>query len=162
MADLEQIYRQNADIVYRFLIAKTGSLDLAEELTQETFYQAVRSIDRYDGTSRISTWLCGIAKNVLLTYLKKNRNSPLPLEDRIELAVASAEDTVIRKTDTKIILKKISSLPETSREILQLRIIGGLSFKEIGEILDHTETWARVNYYRIKQTIAKEMTQYEE
>lgn len=162
MADLEQIYRQNADIVYRFLIAKTGSLDLAEELTQETFYQAVRSIDRYDGTSRISTWLCGIAKNVLLTYLKKNRNSPLPLEDRIELAVASAEDTVIRKTDTKIILEKISSLPEDSREILQLRIMGGLSFKEIGEILDHTETWARVNYYRIKQTIAKEMTQYEE
>lgn len=162
MADLEQIYRQNADIVYRFLIAKTGSLDLAEELTQETFYQAVRSIDRYDGTSRISTWLCGIAKNVLLTYLKKNRNSPLPLEDRIELAVASAEDTVIQKTDLQTMLEKIKNLPEDSREILQLRIIGGLSFKEIGEILDHTETWARVNYYRIKQTIAKEMTQYEE
>ena len=99
MADLEQIYRQNADIVYRFLIAKTGSLELAEELTQETFYQAVRSIDRYDGTSRISTWLCGIARNVLLTHLRKNRNTTLPLEEQIELAVASAEDVVIRKTD---------------------------------------------------------------
>ena len=87
LADLEQIYQQNADIVYRFLIAKTGSLELAEELTQETFYQAVRSIDRYDGTSRISTWLCGIARNVLLTHLRKNRNTPLPLEEQIELAV---------------------------------------------------------------------------
>ena len=134
MADLEQIYRQNADIVYRFLIAKTGSLELAEELTQETFYQAVRSIDRYDGTSRISTWLCGIARNVLLTHLRKNRNTTLPLEEQIELAVASAEDVVIRKTDLQTLLEKIKSLPEDSREILQLRIIGGLHFREIGEI----------------------------
>ena len=162
LADLEQIYRQNADIVYRFLIAKTGSLELAEELTQETFYQAVRSIDRYDGTSRISTWLCGIARNVLLTHLRKNRNTPLPLEEQIELAVASAEDVVIRKTDLQTLLEKIKSLPEDSREILQLRIIGGLHFREIGEILGHTETWSRVNYYRIKQTIAKELMQYEE
>ena len=137
MADLEQIYRQNADIVYRFLIAKTGSLELAEELTQETFYQAVRSIDRYDGTSRISTWLCGIARNVLLTHLRKNRNTPLPLEEQIELAVASAEDVVIRKTDLQTLLEKIKSLPEDSREILQLRIIGGLHFREIGDILRH-------------------------
>ncbi|MBO5994850.1 MAG: sigma-70 family RNA polymerase sigma factor [Firmicutes bacterium] len=162
MADLEKIYRQNADIVLRFLIAKTGSLDLAEELTQETFYQAVKSIDRYDGTCRISTWLCGIAKNVLLTYQRKSRSVPLPLEEYADLAVASAEDEVIRRADTKILLEKIKDLPETSREILQLRIMGGLSFKEIGEIQGHTETWVRVNYYRIKQTIAKEMTQYEE
>ena len=84
------------------------------------------------------------------------------LEEQIELAVASAEDVVIRKTDLQTLLEKIKSLPEDSREILQLRIIGGLHFREIGEILGHTETWSRVNYYRIKQTIAKELMQYEE
>ena len=77
-------------------------------------------------------------------------------------AFDGAEDVVIRKTDLQTLLEKIKSLPEDSREILQLRIIGGLHFREIGEILGHTETWSRVNYYRIKQTIAKELMQYEE
>jgi RNA polymerase sigma-70 factor (ECF subfamily) len=159
---MEEMYDRYSGMVKAYLTRLSGSSELAEELTQETFYQAVRSIDRYDGTSRISTWLCGIARNVLLTHLRKNRNTPLPLEEQIELAVASAEDVVIRKTDLQTLLEKIKSLPEDSREILQLRIIGGLHFREIGEILGHTETWSRVNYYRIKQTIAKELMQYEE
>ncbi len=50
MADLDSIYRQNADLVFRFLMARTGSADLSEELTQETFYQALKSLDRYDGS----------------------------------------------------------------------------------------------------------------
>jgi RNA polymerase sigma-70 factor (ECF subfamily) len=159
---MEEMYDRYSGMVKAYLTRLSGSSELAEELTQETFYQAVRSIDRYDGTSRISTWLCGIARNVLLTHLRKNLNTPLPLEEQIELAVASAEDVVIRKTDLQTLLEKIKSLPEDSREILQLRIIGGLHFREIGEILGHTETWSRVNYYRIKQTIAKELMQYEE
>ena len=66
MADLESIYRQNADTVFRYLMSMTGSADLSEELTQETFYQAVKSIDKFDGSSKVSTWLCGIARNVWL------------------------------------------------------------------------------------------------
>ena len=81
MADLESIYRQYSDTVFRFLMSKTGSVELAEELTQETFYQAVKSIDRYDGSSRITSWLCGIAQNVLYAHLRARQKDPLPLED---------------------------------------------------------------------------------
>lgn len=70
--DMEEIYRRHARHVYGFLLSRTNSSDLAEELTQETFYQAVKNIDRFEGKSEVSTWLCGIAKNVWRTYLKKH------------------------------------------------------------------------------------------
>lgn len=63
--DMEQIYKRHAKHIYGFLLSRTNSTDLAEELTQETFYQAVRCIDRFEGKSSVSTWLCGIAKRVL-------------------------------------------------------------------------------------------------
>ena len=67
MQSMDEIYQSYAKTVYKYLMSQTHSEDLAEELTQETFYQAIRTIDRYDGSCRISTWLCAIAKNVLIT-----------------------------------------------------------------------------------------------
>lgn len=65
---MEEIYQKYAQTVYKYLLSKIRNADLAEELTQETFYQAVRSIERFDGSCKISTWLCAIAKNQLLAY----------------------------------------------------------------------------------------------
>ena len=156
MSELDAIYRQHADTVYRFLLAKTGSPDLAEELTQETFFRAVGSIGRIDGSCQISTWLCGIAKNVLRTYCRK-KHGELPLDSIAEPASESAEETVIEKTGHEQILAEIHQLPEQWREIMYLRLLGGLSFGQIGEILHQSENWARVNYYRAKQLLIKEL-----
>jgi RNA polymerase sigma-70 factor (ECF subfamily) len=161
LADFESIYRENADIVFRFLMAKTGSVDLSEELTQETFYQAIKSIHRYDGSSRISSWLCGIAKNLLLVHYREKSREPAPLDTAPEISVASAEEMVVNKEETGAILKAIREYPDPGGEILKLRIFGGMSFKQIGAIMGHTETWARVNYYRAKQSIVKELSQDE-
>lgn len=154
--DLDLVYRQHAQTVYRFLLAKTGSVELAEELTQETFFQAVGSIQRYDGTCKISTWLCGIAKNVLYTHYKKQKHASVSLDDVKELSTVSTEETVIDTMDQERLLAAIHRLPEPGREILHLRLLGGLSFRQIGVILGQTETWARVNYYRAKQALVKE------
>ena len=91
MADLESIYRQNADTVFRYLMSMTGSADLSEELTQETFYQAVKSIDKFDGSSKVSTWLCGIARNVWLTELRKRKKESPGLDDIPEQTSSSLE-----------------------------------------------------------------------
>ena len=154
--DLDLIYRQHAQTVYRFLLAKTGKPDLAEELTQETFFQAVGSIGRYDGQCKISTWLCGIAQNVLYTHYKKQKQAPTGLDDVEEVSTSSAEEEVLGTMDQERLLAAIHKLPEPGREILHLRLLGGLSFKQIGSILGQTETWARVNYYRAKQALVKE------
>ena len=161
MRDLESIYRENADTVFRFLMSRTGSADLSEELTQETFYQAIKSIDRYDGTGRISSWLCGIAKNLLYAHQREKSREAVPVEEVPVPAAASAEDIVVTREETKSLLKAIDEYPDPGGEILKLRIFGGLSFKQIGEILGRTETWARVNYYRAKQAIAKELNEDE-
>lgn len=157
MEDLESIYRQYADTVFRFLMSRTGSAELSEELTQETFYQAVKSIGRYDGSSQVSSWLCGIAKNVLYASLRSRQKDPLPMESLPEGKTASAEDLIVSREETETILHAIRGCPDPGGEILRLRIFGGLSFRQIGAVLGHTETWARVNYYRAKQTIVKEL-----
>ena len=162
MADLESIYRQYSDTVFRFLMSKTGSVELAEELTQETFYQAVKSIDRYDGSSRITSWLCGIAQNVLYAHLRARQKDPLPLEDVPEQPVVSTEDLVVTRDETRAILEAIRELPDPGGEIMRMRIFGGLSFKQIGAILGRTEVWARVNYYRVKQSVIKELNRDDE
>ena len=68
--DFERIYRQYFDPVYRFVLSLTPDKDLAEEITQETFFKALRSIDGYRGESSGRTWLCSIAKNAFLSELK--------------------------------------------------------------------------------------------
>lgn len=72
MQSMEEIYRQHAQTVYRYLLAQTRSADLAEEMTQETFYQAVRTAGQYRGEGKLTTWLCGIAKNVWRTYRRRH------------------------------------------------------------------------------------------
>lgn len=157
MTDLDRVYREYSDVVYRFLLARTRSPQQAEELTQETFYQAVRSIHRYDGSCRMTTWLCGIARNVMLSSYRENKTQPLPMEPQEELTAASAEEDALSRMDRDDIVSAMERLPEPGREVVKLRIIGGLSFARIGEILGHTENWARVTYYRAKLNWRKEL-----
>ena len=161
LEDLERIYRENADIVFRYLMSKTGSVDLSKELTQETFYQAVKCIDQYKGAGRISSWLCGIAKNVLYAHVRKEHKETPSAEDISRQFLSSAEDIVIKNEETRSIMEAIKAFPDPGGEILRLRLFGGLSFKQIGSILGHTENWARVNYYRAKQVMIKELNQDE-
>ena len=159
MVDLDAVYREHSASVYRFLLAKTGSSQLAEELTQETFYQAVRSIDRFDGSCEITTFLFGIAKNVWYNAYRKGQKAPLPLEETEPIAVPSAETDVLARMGREEIFAAVHRMPEPGREVLYLRLLGSLSFAEIGSILGRTENWARVTYYRTKQQLIKEMKQ---
>ena len=157
LENLDTIYREYADTVFRFLMAKTGSPELAEELTQETFFQAVRSIHRFDGSCLVSTWLCGIAKNVLHAHWRSREGRTVAIDDIPEPSVASAEETVLKEMELETILAAIHRIPEPGKEILHLRLLGGLSFKQIGAVLNHTENWARVSYYRARQLLIKEL-----
>lgn len=160
--DLEAVYREHSVSVYRFLHAKTGSAELAEELTQETFFQAVKSIDRFDGSGKITTFLFGIAKNVWLNEYRRRKKAPVPLPDTETVTVPSAESDVLSKMGREEILKIIHRVPDPGREVLYLRLLGSLSFAEIGSILGQTENWSRVTYYRAKQQLIKEIENHEE
>ena len=160
MQSIEEIYRQHAQTVYRFLLAQTRSADLAEELTQETFYQAVRSAERFRGGCAVTTWLCGIAKNVWRTYRRRH-----PPEDELDETAAAPDlpDDVLLAGEERVeLLRKMQTLGSDMREVMYLRIFGALSFREIGEILSRTENWARVTFYRGREKLRKELEKDDE
>ena len=162
MQDMDAVYRQHAQTVYKFLLSQCHDADLAEELTQETFYQAVRSIDRFNGSCKVSVWLCQIAKHLWYQHLRKaNRETELPEESELPL-VPSAEEETMDRSGQLDLLRRVHQLPEPGREVVYLRAFGGLSFREIGDVLGKTETWARVTFYRGKEALRKGGADHEE
>ena len=159
MQPIEEIYREYASMVYKYLISLTRDEDLAEELVQETFYQAIKSSNKYDESCKISTWLCAIAKNVLITYRRKH--PVLEDVDETEVATESAEAEAIGNVSRVKLLKKIHDMEEPYKEVIYLRVFGGLSFAEIGEIIGKNENYARVTFYRGKEKLGKEVTENE-
>ena len=153
MDDMDAVYRAHAQTVYKFLLAQCHDPDLSEELTQETFYQAVRSIGRFDGSCKLSVWLCQIAKHLWYQHLRKRQRDPVPLEATPELPVPSAEEGLLEQEGRLALLRLIHQLPEPQREVVYLRAFGNLSFREIGDVLGKTENWARVTFYRSKEKL---------
>lgn len=154
MEDMREVYRQHAQTVYKFLLAKTRDEHLAEELTQETFYQAVKSVDRFDGSCKVSVWLCQIAKHLWYQSLRKQkRETPRSPEDMPEAPGPSAEERLLEQEGRMDLLRLVHGLPEPAREVVYLRAFGGLSFREIGDVCGKTETWARVTFYRSKEKL---------
>ena len=161
MEDMEQIYQAHATrTVYKFLLSQCHDADLAEELTQETFYQAVRSIDRFNGSCKVSVWLCQIAKHLWYQHLRKRKPEEPLLED--SLPGPSAEEDTLARQGHLDLLRQIHALPPNTREVVYLRAFGGLSFREIGDVLGRTETWARVTFYRGKEALRKGGADHEE
>lgn len=97
-------------------------------------------------------WLCQIAKNLWYDEIKRNKR----YKDGEEAELTSKEDTeksVILNTEKIDLYKKMQNLDEQTKEVIYLRLTGELSFKEIGDVLNKTENWARVTFYRGKQKL---------
>ena len=154
MPDMDAIYRQYAQTVYHFLLSQTRDEALAEELTQETFYQAIRSIHRFDGSCKLSVWLCQIAKHLWYQHLRK-AGRETAAEKAPEPLVPSAEDEALAGDGQVALLKRVHALPPQQREVVYLRSFGGLSFREIGDVLGRTEVWARVTFHRGREALRK-------
>ena len=156
MQDMEQIYEQYFETVYKYLFCLTRNSDISEELTQETFYRAVKKIHAFKGECKISVWLCQIAKNLWYDECRKHQKTiKVSEENFLETQVSNdvTEEKVVQNEEKMALYKKLQTLDEKTREVIYLRITGELSFKEIGMILNRTENWARVTFYRGKQKL---------
>lgn len=156
---MEEIYKEYSKIVYNYLLSLTCNSELAEELMQETFYSAVKNINKFRNECSMKTWLCRIAKNKWIDYLKKANISSEVSIDQIEekfILVNSFEEEFSNKENVIDLYKKIHKFDEKTREVIYLRIRADLSFKEIGEIMGETENWARVTFYRAKVKLKEE------
>ena len=159
MRKIEKIYRDYYDIVFKYILCLTHDKDLSEDITQETFVKMIKNIDKFEGKSKLSSWLCEIAKNLWIDYLRKNKRK-VELNEENTLNIESSqniENEYIEKENESAVLEKIKTLDEVSQRVMFLRIKGEMSFKEIGDILGKSENWARVTFYRAKQKVKEDV-----
>ena len=151
MPDAEAVYQQYRDIVYGYLFKMCQNHDLADELTQETFFQALKRWDSFQGNSDIGTWLCSIARNQYFQIFRKTKEDPVAIVE--QEPEPDFSETVIHHGLALDAYKALHHLPEPYREAFTLRTFSDLSYREIAEVFGKTESWARVTCYRAKQML---------
>ena len=155
----EDLYEQHAQLVYRYLFSLCRDADLAEELCQETFCQALRQLGSFRGDCTPQVWLCAIAKRLWYKELERRKRN-VPLEEE-HLAGQAAPDDPAQETEQRegrlALYRAMQQLDPDTREVIHLRLAGDFSFRDIGDILDRSEVRARVRFYRGKDELARIM-----
>ena len=113
MQDMDAVYRLHFQMVYQYLMSLVHNPDIAKELAQETFCQAVNNIKRYDGSCKITTWLCAIAKNQYLSYLRKH-----PLHEDLTDAEAHITPSPSAEQEVLSSMGKMELLQHLARNVL--------------------------------------------
>lgn len=156
-ASFESIYRAYYRRVYSFLYKLCHEHETAEDLTQETFYQAYKSLSKYRGECEMFTWLASIAKNMYLKYLRHMRQANIVIDLYVTEPEAPMSDEpgyrIVREIDIQRVRQAIAAMPSKYSEVLILRIYGELPFSEIAMKLGISVNSAKVIYYRAKKMI---------
>lgn len=153
MTDFESVYHLHFCDVYRYALSLCKNEAMAEEITQETFYKALSSLEHFDGKCKVSVWLCQIAKNTYITMCRR-RKFVAPDADVTLLADENnMEERYYTKQTALAIQNVLNTLEEPYRDVFSARVFGEMSFKQIAKLFGKTETWARVTYHRARGKI---------
>ena len=152
----EKLYEAYFMRVYSYAVTLSGSRQMAEEITQETFFRAMSKSASFRREADEVTWLCSIAKNLFYDEKRREKKTgpiveDLPSEEKSVEQIASDRDSSFR------IHLALHALEEPYREAFELRVFGELSFREIGTIFGKTENWARVTYHRARLKLQERM-----
>ncbi len=163
--EFEKIYIRYFNDVFLFLKKLSKDESMAEEITSETFFKAMRSIDTFRGETDIRVWLCQIAKNCYFSHLKKQQ-SIVNIDDIDDIEFPDNKDTIeeqiLNQCDAMQIHLLLHNLAEPYKEVFMLRVFGELSFKQIADIFQKTDNWACVTYHRARNKILKQMEDNDE
>lgn len=153
MTEFEKIYRTYFDDVYLYICRLSGNESVAEEITSEAFFKAMRGVGSFRGDCDIRVWLCQIAKNCYYTYLKKSKQTERI--DDAQLSELPSEEVTIeeqceKREEAARIRAVLHHVPEPYKEVFMWRVFAELSFKQIGQLFGKSENWACVTYHRAK------------
>ena len=151
---IEELYQTYFHDIYLYLCSLSKDASLAEELTQETFFRALKSVKNFHGDCDIRVWLCQIAKNLFLTHCKRSDRFT---GDEIPETVPDTSITITDTEQAMKIHKILHQMENPYKEVFTLRIFGELLFKQISEIFGKSESWARVTFHRAKLRIIDEL-----
>ncbi|MCT4583775.1 MAG: sigma-70 family RNA polymerase sigma factor [Peptostreptococcaceae bacterium] len=154
MSEFSEIYKLYFDDVFKYVLTLSKNELIAEEITQETFFKALKNIDKFNGSCKLYVWLCQIAKNTYFTMYKKQSNNK-NLVDHKESN--DLEKELINKEKAFDIHRILHHMQEPHKEVFTLRTFGELPFNKIGQLFGKTDSWARVTYHRAKLKIQEEL-----
>lgn len=157
MTDFNEIYNLYFKDVYKYVLSISRDEMIAEEITQETFFKALKNIHKFDGKCKLYVWLCQIAKNTFYTYKKKEKYHEDLTEAESIFADSTIEQNLLSKESVYKIHKALHRLGEPYKEVFMLRVFGDLSFSQIGNLFEKTESWARVTYHRAKMKLKEKI-----
>jgi RNA polymerase sigma-70 factor, ECF subfamily len=158
--------------VYNLALRMMGSPQEAEEVLQETFISAFRSVDRFEGRSQLGTWLYRIAYNAALMRLRKRQiptssiDEPMIGDEGEELPrqlidwTGLPDDVVLNNELRRVLDQAVEELSPTLRSVFVLRDIEGLSTAEVAEALGLTETNVKVRLHRARLALREQLTSY--
>ncbi len=158
MNDFERIYRDYFTDVFRYTRSLTLDELRAEELTEETFFRAMRSLSSFRGECEVRVWLCRIAKNLYLNEQKKQSRCSAELPEEL----ADSTDFIAEFTDRETAMelhRLLHRMEEPYKEIFTLRVFGEMSFREIGSLFGRSEHWACVTYHRAREKLRLKLSQ---
>jgi len=157
VTEFEKIYQVYFKDVFLYVKGLSGNESIAEEITADTFFKAMKSLDNFKGDCDIRVWLCQIAKNNYFSYVRKN-NRFTDIEE-IELVAdeVNLDEKIINEEDTLKIHNILHDLEEPYKEVFSLRVFGELSFQQIARIFGKNANWACVTYHRAKKKIQNKM-----
>ena len=158
MLNIQEVYEQYFTVVYRYLLSLSHNTHIAEELTQETFFKALKKVDDFRGDCDLRVWLCQISKNTYYDYLKKNKKYvPESQEETEDIFTSDLLQNFSDKETAFQVHQVLHRLSEPYKEVFSLRTFGELTFREIGMLFGKSENWARVTYYRARVKIREEL-----
>jgi RNA polymerase sigma factor (sigma-70 family) len=162
MLNPESIYNQYSKKIYNLAYRMTGNKDDANDITQETFIQVFKSIDKFKGESHVYTWLFQIAKNNCLRFLeKKKKNSFLSLQDIVNKASSSVSDEISETEKTSYIAQVkdgclsglLRCLSFHQRLVFILNVLFDLPIEQVASIINKSQNATRILVNRSKQNI---------
>lgn len=156
--DFKEIYELYFKDVYRFLLGLSRDEPLAEELTQETFFKALKAVDRFDGSKDVRAWLFTIARNTYYSYCRAHKIT-FSVEELAQDIPSSVciEDDLTDKESAFAIHQYLHTMAEPYKEVFTLRVFGELPYEKIGQLFGKSAGWARVTFYRAKRQISEHM-----
>ena len=157
MTNFQDVYDLYFRDVYRYALSICRNESLAEEITQETFFKALKNLDSFDKRCKVSVWLCQIAKNTYITMCRRNTRENYDVDLTQFSEEKSVEEMFSDRETALAIHKTLHNLSEPYKEVFSLRTLGELSFKQIGELFGKTESWARVTYHRARLKIKEDL-----
>ena len=155
--DFEKVYAEYFSDVYRYILSLSQNEIIAEEITQETFFKALRHIDKFKGNCKLYVWLCQIAKNTSFSYCQKEKRYFPEVDTEYPDTSFDLEKSYLDSDTAKRLHHLLHNLQEPYKEVFTLRVFGDLPFSQIGELFGKTDSWARLVFYRAKKELQEEI-----